>query len=85
MIMMREKYESLPLKELREIAKTRGIKSISAMRKSELIDRMCLEDEKEKAAEEENIKEEKKGQEENKGIEKKAAEKTDERRQGRRK
>lgn len=85
MIMMREKYESLPLKELREIAKTRGIRSISAMRKSELIDRMCLEDEKEKAAEEENIKEEKKGQEENKGIEKKAAEKTDERRQGRRK
>ncbi len=55
--MMRERYESLPLKELREIAKARGLKSISAMRKSELIDRMCLEDEKD--AEVKNEREEK--------------------------
>ena len=45
---MREKYESLSLAVLRDLAKARGIKGISAMRKPELIDRMCEEDEKEK-------------------------------------
>lgn len=37
---MREKLLTLPLKELREIAKSNGIKSVSAMRKGELIERI---------------------------------------------
>ena len=34
---MREKYESLALSELREIAKARGLKGISALKKADLI------------------------------------------------
>lgn len=45
---MREKYESLSLVVLKDLAKARGIKGISAMKKGELIDRMLLEDEQEK-------------------------------------
>ena len=37
---MREKLESLPLTELREIAKARGIKSVTGIRKADLIDRI---------------------------------------------
>ena len=44
--MTREKYESLPLKELREVAKARGLKGTTALRKPQLIDRMLEEDEK---------------------------------------
>ena len=44
---MREKYESLSLADLREIAKIRGIKSTSVMKKAELIDIMVALDEKE--------------------------------------
>ena len=47
---MREKYESLPLKELREVAKARGLKNISTLKKAELVERMLEEDEKESAA-----------------------------------
>ncbi|MCR4842177.1 MAG: transcription termination factor Rho [Eubacterium sp.] len=47
---MREKYESLPLKELREVAKARGLKKISTLKKAELVDRMVEEDEKEAKA-----------------------------------
>ena len=43
---MREKYESLPLVELREVAKSRGLKGISALRKDELVERMLQEDAK---------------------------------------
>lgn len=46
---MREKYESLSLATLKELAKARGLKGISAMRKPELIERMLQEDEKETA------------------------------------
>lgn len=46
---MREKYESLPLTELKAVAKARGIKGISTMRKDEVVDAMVREDEKEKA------------------------------------
>lgn len=46
--MMREKYESLPLSELRQVAKARGLKGISTLRKDELVARMVAEDEKEK-------------------------------------
>lgn len=44
---MREKYESLPLATLRELAKARGLKSVSALKKAELVERMLEEDEKE--------------------------------------
>lgn len=38
---MREKLTTLPLAELKELAKAQGIKGASAMRKSELIDALC--------------------------------------------
>lgn len=44
---MREKYESLSLGALKEVAKARGLRGISALKKSELIERMVQEDEKE--------------------------------------
>lgn len=52
---MREKYESLSLAVLRELAKARGLKKISALKKSELIEVMLAEDERENR---ENRKEE---------------------------
>ena len=47
---MREKYESLSLAKLKDLAKARGLKGISTLRKPELIERMLEEDEKEKAS-----------------------------------
>ncbi len=47
---MREKYETLKLNDLRDIAKKRGIKGVAAMKKAEIIDLMCELDEKEKQA-----------------------------------
>ncbi len=44
---MREKYESLSLATLKDLAKARGLKGISTLRKPELIERMLQEDEKE--------------------------------------
>ncbi len=49
---MREKYESLALVNLKEIAKARGIKGASAMKKADLVEAMLLEDEREKEKEE---------------------------------
>lgn len=46
--MMREKYESLALTDLKEIAKARGIKGVSAMKKSEVVEAMLEEDERSK-------------------------------------
>lgn len=43
---MREKYESLSLVVLKDLAKARGIKGISVMKKSDLIERMLEEDER---------------------------------------
>ena len=42
---MREKYESLALNDLKEIAKVRGIR-ISGLKKAELIEAMLEEDKK---------------------------------------
>ena len=42
--MMREKYESLPLATLKELAKARDISGISGMKKAQLIERMLEED-----------------------------------------
>ena len=47
--MMKERYESLPLNELRQVAKARGLKGISALRKDQLVERMLQEDEKDQA------------------------------------
>ncbi|MBO5145520.1 MAG: transcription termination factor Rho [Lachnospiraceae bacterium] len=47
---MREKYESLALAELREIAKARGMKRTSSLKKAELVELMLAEDDKDKAA-----------------------------------
>ncbi|WP_026651934.1 transcription termination factor Rho [Butyrivibrio proteoclasticus] len=44
---MRERYETLKLADLRDIAKKRGIKGASALKKSEIIDLMCEMDEQE--------------------------------------
>ena len=55
--MMREKDESLPLATLKDLAKARGLKGISTMKKAELIERMLEEDEKEKKSARETVKE----------------------------
>ena len=44
---MREKYESLSLTVLRELAKARGMKGISALKKGDLVEAMLAQDEKE--------------------------------------
>ena len=49
---MKEKYESLSLATLKDLAKARGLKGISTMRKPELIERMLEEDKKEAAEKE---------------------------------
>lgn len=56
---MREKYESLSLAVLRDLAKARGMKGISTLKKGQLIEAMLLEDEKDKK-ESSDKKEEKK-------------------------
>ena len=47
---MREKYESLAVSDLKEIAKSRGIKLSAGMKKADVVEAMLLQDEKEKAA-----------------------------------
>ena len=46
---MREKYESLQLTQLKDLAKARGLKGVSVMKKADLIELMLAEDEKDKA------------------------------------
>ena len=45
---MREKLQTLPLAELKELAKSQGLKGISTLRKAEIIEFLCREN---KAAE----------------------------------
>lgn len=45
---MREKYESLPLATLRDLAKAREMEGISTLKKAELVDAMLAQDEKDK-------------------------------------
>lgn len=59
---MREKYESLSLAALRDVAKARKLKGISTMKKSDLVELMLEQDEKDKIKEvKEEIKNEKGG------------------------
>ena len=51
---MREKLETLPLAQLRELAKGQGIRNVSGLRKSELIERLCSLAEQEKQTAQEN-------------------------------
>ena len=72
--MTREQYETLPLSTLRELAKTRGMKGISSLKKSGLIDAMLTQDEKDSFAEatdiaKEEVKEELKEKKEATDIE----------------
>ena len=46
---MREKYESLALVDLKAVAKARGLRGISAMKKDELVEAMLAADERDKA------------------------------------
>ena len=71
---MREKLATLPLTQLRELAKSQQIKSINTLRKAELIERLCEEakkQEEEKAKKQEELKkqEEERRQEEIKRVE----------------
>lgn len=59
---MREKYESLPLTSLKEIAKARGLKGVSTIKKADIIELMLKKDEQDKAEEaKEEVKSEKTG------------------------
>ncbi len=59
---MREKYESLSLTVLRDLAKARELKGVSTMKKADIIELMLLEDEKDKTKEvREEVKNEKAG------------------------
>ena len=52
---MREKYESLALTELRALAKIRGIKGSSSLKKAELVDAMVMKDEEDKRQKEQEM------------------------------
>ncbi len=54
--MMREKYETLPLATLKDLAKTRGIRGISTMKKADVIEAMLKEDEKDREKEQKEQK-----------------------------
>lgn len=54
---MREKYESLSVAALRDLAKARGIAKVSGMKKAELVEAMLAEDEKDSQQESKSTEE----------------------------
>ncbi len=54
---MREKYESLPLATLKDLAKARGMKGISNVKKAELVEMMLKQDEIDEQEKRESVKE----------------------------
>ena len=54
---MKEKYETLPLATLKDLAKARGMKGISTMKKADVIEAMLREDEKDKEQEQKDQRE----------------------------
>lgn len=52
---MREKYELMSVAALKELAKSRGLKGLSGMKKSDLVDVLVSEDAKNSQAEEEKV------------------------------
>ena len=54
---MREKYESLSVTVLRDLAKARGLRHLSGLKKRELVEVMLAEDEKEAKREQETKEE----------------------------
>ena len=55
---MREKLQTLPLAQLKELAKSQGIRGLSSMKKSEIIDLLCQKaQEQEEAKAKEEVKE----------------------------
>lgn len=71
---MREKYESLSVTVLRDLAKSRGIKNISGMKKSDLVEAMLAEDEKKEKEKQEKKTEGASNKEETKKAETKPTE-----------
>lgn len=51
---MREKYESLSAVVLKDLARSRGLKNVSAMKKSDLVDLLLKEEERVAKTREEN-------------------------------
>lgn len=52
---MREKYESLSLAVLKDLAKARGLRGVSTLKKADLVEVMLKEDEREAAEKKENL------------------------------
>ncbi len=67
---MREKLETLPVSELREMAKAQGLKGTSAMRKAELVELLCNQAEKEQEAQAAKTAQEGKNSQESGDLEK---------------
>ncbi len=66
---MREEYESLSLATMKELAKARGLKGISTMKKAEIVEAMLAEDEREASKAKEKEETTSKQKEESKQVE----------------
>lgn len=80
---MREKYESLSVTVLREVAKARGLTHLSGLKKSELVELMLKEDEKD-AAKEVSVKKAAKEESQEKTVKEKTANRKEEKREEKR-
>ncbi|MBO5373207.1 MAG: transcription termination factor Rho [Lachnospiraceae bacterium] len=71
---MREKYESLSVTVLRDLAKARGLKHLSGLKKAELVELMLAEDEKDAAKSQENTENAENGEKKTEADDKTASE-----------